>query len=193
MNSTEHVTDEMMRTTMKVVHRGFSENQFSIHNSPIGTHKILKNYLAWDHDQLSAHIENLIILREKIKRVYQNNDFKTTKAIKSNLSEERFLNKITQYIHDNIDNPELTVYAVMYEMNLSRTQLHRKIKATSGVSITAFIRTIRLNKAAQLLRQNADNISQIAYQTGFSDCSYFTKCFKQYYGVSPSTYLKQHF
>ena len=71
---------------------------------------------------------------------------------------------------------------------LSKTQLHRKLKALTDESPGQVLRNFRLKRAAQLLSQQADTVSQIAYQVGFTNLSYFAKCFKAQYGVSPSSY-----
>jgi len=76
----------------------------------------------------------------------------------------------------------------MKMMHMSRTQLHRKIKEITGLSTTEFIRSIRLREAAKLLKLNSDYVTQVGYQIGFSDHSYFSKCFKKQFGVSPSVY-----
>jgi AraC-like DNA-binding protein len=78
------------------------------------------------------------------------------------------------------------------EMALSRAQLHRKIKALTDKTTGEFIRTIRLNRAAELLRAKTDNITQIAYETGFNSLSWFAKAFKEQYGVTPSQYMNKN-
>ena len=71
---------------------------------------------------------------------------------------------------------------------MSKTQLHRKIKALTNESPGELLRNFRLKRAAQLLRQKVDSVSQIAYMVGFNNLSYFAKCFKELYGVPPSVY-----
>jgi AraC-like DNA-binding protein len=75
-------------------------------------------------------------------------------------------------------------------MALSRTQLHRKLRALVNNSCSEFIRTIRLNQAAELLRKRTASVSEIAYGTGFNNPSYFSITFKQQFGMSPSEYQK---
>ena len=76
-------------------------------------------------------------------------------------------------------------------MALSRVQLHRKLQALTDQSASEFARTIRLNRAAQLLSQKMDNISQIAYQVGFNNPAHFATSFRKQFGVSPREYLKE--
>jgi AraC-like DNA-binding protein len=71
---------------------------------------------------------------------------------------------------------------------MSKTQLHRKLKALTNEAPGELLRNFRLKKAAQLLSQKADSVTQIAYKVGFNNLSYFAKCFKELYGVAPSTY-----
>jgi AraC-like DNA-binding protein len=74
------------------------------------------------------------------------------------------------------------------QLAMSKTQLHLKIKALTGETPGELLRNFRLKRAAQLLSQKADTVTQIAYQVGFNNLSYFAKCFKALYGVSPSSY-----
>ena len=76
------------------------------------------------------------------------------------------------------------------QLSMDRTQLFRKMKALTGQSPSAFIRTIRLKRAHQLLNAQAATVSEIAYATGFSSASYFIKCYKEQYGVSPGKEVK---
>ena len=80
------------------------------------------------------------------------------------------------------------------EIGVSRMQLHRKLKSLLGVSATEFLRNERLKVGAELLKQGNGNISEIAYSVGFSDVSYFSKCFKEMFSATPSDYLnsKKH-
>lgn len=143
-----------------------------------------------DIEELNAHIENLIAIREELKKQYRRGDITHPLEIKIETWDQKFLHRLSSYIKSNISNPELNVTLIMCRMHMSRTQLHRKIKALTGLSTTEFIRTVRLKRAAQLLIQNTDSVTQIGYQIGFSDHSYFAKCFKRKYGVSPSEYSK---
>jgi AraC-like DNA-binding protein len=75
-------------------------------------------------------------------------------------------------------------------LNMSRTQLYRKIHAITGHTPRELLQTIRLKKAASLLESGEGNISQVAYQVGFNNMSYFAKCFRRLYKVNPSEHLK---
>lgn len=100
--------------------------------------------------------------------------------------EANFLKRLQQIIDKNLDNSELTVDMIGAEVSLGRVQLYRKCKAASGMSPNELLRTSRLNKAYQLLRDTDMTISEVAYAVGFSSPSYFTKCYKDLFGKSPS-------
>jgi AraC-like DNA-binding protein len=77
------------------------------------------------------------------------------------------------------------------ELAMSKTQLHRKIKALTDSPPGELLRNFRLKRATQLLSQKVDNVSQVAFEVGFNSLSYFTRCFKEYYKMSPSDYKEQ--
>jgi AraC-like DNA-binding protein len=76
-------------------------------------------------------------------------------------------------------------------MHMSRTQLHRKLKSIVGMSTTAFLRSQRLKLACRLLKESDGSTSEIAYQVGFNSPSYFTRCFKEAYGCTPTDYASK--
>lgn len=102
------------------------------------------------------------------------------------VSDDPFINKLNQIILKEIDNSELTVEALADQLAISRSQLHRKIKSVSGKSISHYIRILRLEKSLELLKQKEGNVSEVAFSTGFNSQSYFTKCFTDHFGFSPS-------
>lgn len=97
-----------------------------------------------------------------------------------------FLEKLSKIINKNLDNPDLTVDMIGAEVNLGRVQLYRKCKAASGMSPNELLRTARLNKAYQLLKDTDKTVSEVAYSVGFSSPSYFAKCYKDLFGKNPS-------
>ncbi|WP_018109793.1 helix-turn-helix domain-containing protein [Bacteroides propionicifaciens] len=101
--------------------------------------------------------------------------------------EKDFLIQFKYYVEKRISDPDLNVVDVAKELSLSRVQLYRKVKSLSNYSPNELIRIIRLKKASYLLSTNIP-IAEVAYQTGFSSASYFTKCFKEFYGLNPSEY-----
>ena len=102
--------------------------------------------------------------------------------------EEAFLKKVTEIVEQNIDDLAFDIPRFCQEIGMSHSNLFRKIKALTDMSIVQFIRTIRLKKAAALLKETEDKIENIALQVGFNDASYFNKCFKKQFGVNPAKY-----
>lgn len=105
--------------------------------------------------------------------------------------EKKFLEKFEKVIQKNIQNPDVTVDALGAEMGLGRVQLYRRIKGLTGKSPNEVLRETRLAKARELINKGELNVSEIAYDVGFSSPSYFAKCYKDLYGVNPTEALKK--
>lgn len=97
-----------------------------------------------------------------------------------------FIAELKSFIENNMVNPDLNVDMIANHFAVSRTQLNRKIKSLTGSTPNNLIKTIRLKKAYELIRQEGARVSEVAYQTGFSDPNYFTYCFKREFGENPS-------
>jgi signal transduction histidine kinase/DNA-binding response OmpR family regulator len=138
--------------------------------------------------ELQARISNLIAQRKKLIQKYNQRIVVQPHEITVTPLDERFIQKAIEFVEANLDDPELTVEKMLEGMGMSRTNLNRKIKAITGLSTNEFIQDFRLRRAAMLIEKKADTISQIAYQVGFNDQSYFTRCFKKKFGKTPSEY-----
>lgn len=103
-------------------------------------------------------------------------------------AEQEFVNRATQVVLENLQDPGFDVDRFCSLMAMSRANLFRKLKATTGFSASAFTRHIRMEQAAKMLRQKDYTINEVATRVGFSDPNYFSRCFKEEYGVSPSGY-----
>lgn len=140
---------------------------------------------------LLIRLKKLIENREKIKRAFSNNILNDAKKETIGDVEQAFINKFKTYIESNISNPDLTVDEIADKMDVSRVQLYRKIKSLTDYSPIELIKIIRLKYAIKLLNTKNKKMAEIAYESGFSSPSYFTKCFKEFYKESPSDYLKK--
>ncbi|MBD3662272.1 MAG: helix-turn-helix transcriptional regulator, partial [Arenibacter algicola] len=100
--------------------------------------------------------------------------------------DKKFITKVLGYIAENMSDENLNVEHLADELNLSRSQLYRKIKALTGYSANEFLRKIRLEKAKHMLVNGNESISEVCFKVGFSSPSYFTKCFKAHFGVLPT-------
>ena len=127
-------------------------------------------------------------LRERLLEKLRDNKLLLSEPEKVESVDDAFLRKFAEQIEAVYADPEYNVEKLSETLGLSRGHLHRKIKELTGTSPVEFLRTYRLNKATQLLRQNAYTVSEVAYRTGFSSPAYFSKCFKAVYGVTPTEY-----
>jgi DNA-binding response OmpR family regulator len=141
--------------------------------------------------ELSLRIENLLSSRERLREKFSRSITVNPSELVTTSMDERFLQKALLLVEKNMDATEFSAEQFCDEMGMSRAQVHRKLKALTGQSATHFIRSIRLKRAAQMLKQQSGSVSEIAYQTGFNNLSYFTKCFKEQYGVLPSDAVNQ--
>ena len=156
-------------------------------------------------EELFVRIEKLIELRQKLQAKYSNVDLttiaqpapsennippsnsptkETTKKITAH--DQVFLEKVTNLIKEQVAAEDLSVEGVANQLFISRSQLHRKLKALTGSSPNEFIRNYRLDYSLNLLKNKDIKISQVAYEVGFSDEKYFSRRFKERFGFSPS-------
>ena len=127
-------------------------------------------------------------LRERLLEKLRDNKLLLSEPEKVESIDDAFLRKFAEQIEAVYADPVYNVEKLSETLGLSRGHLHRKIKELTGTAPVEFLRTYRLNKATQLLRQNAYTVSEVAYRTGFSSPAYFSKCFKAVYGVTPTEY-----
>ena len=140
---------------------------------------------------LKIRVRKLIENREKVKDYFQKN--LTFGERKENVAEidKTFINKFRKIIEEKLIDSDLNVDEIGKSMGLSRVQLYRKIKSLTNYAPNELVRIIRLKAAEQLILKTEKSISEIAYETGFSSPSYFTKCFKEYFTESPTEYVKR--
>lgn len=114
----------------------------------------------------------------------------TRKSIKTEKDKD-FIEKLNNFLEENISNPDLSVDMLCKHFGLGRTRLYAMVKDITGQSLGDFIRDMRLNKAAYLLKHSDMNITEIIYETGFGSNSHFSKVFKNKFGITPSDFAKQ--
>ncbi len=140
--------------------------------------------------ELHLQVTKLIEQRQKLRERFTRDLRLEPKDIAVTSADEKFITRAMEIIEKNIGNSEFEVSQFQDEMFMSRMQLFRKIKALTNQTPGDFIRTVRLKRAASLIKQNFGNIAQITYEVGFNNPSYFAKCFKDLYGVLPSDFIK---
>lgn len=138
---------------------------------------------------LELSVKNLLAGREALKERYSKQVMLMPRKLELESPDEKFLNKLMKLVEDNLEDPEFNVSSLVVEIGMSQTVLYKKIKALTDLSITDFIKSVRLKRAAQLLEDNQLSIAEIAYSVGFNDRKYFSKEFKKQFGKSPSDYV----
>ena len=145
-------------------------------------------------EELRVQIDNLLKKAQRLKAQYGNNldeQKKNVKQLDVDDNDKKLMERIMQSINKNLDDSDFSVELLAQDAGLSRAQLHRRMKELTGLSASEFVRNIRMEQAARLLRERHTNVSQVAYSVGFSSLGTFTKVFKQHFGQPPSEYAAQ--
>jgi len=144
-------------------------------------------------EELHMLIDNLIHNRQRLKGKYsgaqQQADKVELREVKGN--DELLMERIMKAINKNLSDSDFNVDMLTQEVGISRAQLHRKMKEMTGISTSEFIRNIRLEQAARLLKEQKINVTQVAYTVGFSNLAHFSTIFRKHFGVSPSEYAER--
>lgn len=143
-------------------------------------------------DELKATIDNLINNRVRLKNKFGVIEKATEMVEKQEFedSDKKLMERIMKCINKNISDPEFDVDMMCEEVGISRTHLYRKMKDMTGLSAADFIRNIRLEEAARLLKENHANVSQVAYSLGFANPTHFSRVFKKHFCFTPTEYAK---
>ncbi|MEM1336269.1 MAG: tetratricopeptide repeat protein [Bacteroidota bacterium] len=145
----------------------------------------------FDVEELKVRIKSLLDQRQRIQDYHKSQFLTNPKAEAITSSNDRFLQQVGNILAKNLDNSEFTVDDFASDIGMSRVQLYRKMKATIGYSVSDFIRQYRLKKAYEYLENKKGTVSEIAYDVGFNNLSYFTKAFKEIYHCKPSDLLQK--
>ena len=148
----------------------------------------------FDMEELHMVIENLVQSRLRLKGKYSG--AQQAQADKVDQPEVRgndevLMERIMKCINKNISDSDFNVERLTQEVGISRVQLHRKMKEMTGISTSEFIRNIRLEQAARLLKEQKINVTQVAYTVGFSNLAHFSTIFRKHFGVAPSEYAER--
>jgi DNA-binding response OmpR family regulator len=140
---------------------------------------------------LVLRVENLLKGRKELQSKFSREVRLEPKDLQISSMDERFLTKAMEVVEENLNDSEFNADAFASEMCMSRVHLYRKLKALTDQSVSDFVKTARLKLAANLVGQNKLTIKEAAYTVGFKDPKYFSKCFKQQFGVKPSEYHQE--
>jgi signal transduction histidine kinase/ligand-binding sensor domain-containing protein/DNA-binding response OmpR family regulator len=141
-------------------------------------------------DLLKARINNLLKTRSDLHNKFSKQLRLQPKDLDLSSMDERFLTKAMEVVEKHLNNTEFNADLFASEMFMSRVHLYRKLKALTNQSVSEFVRTARLKLAAQLIGDRVLTIKEAAYTVGFKDPKYFSKCFKQQFGIKPSDYYE---
>jgi len=146
----------------------------------------------FDPEFLEANIDHLIVRKKELSDYFRNElMLQPSEDNKHENVDEKFVRKVIQIIEAHISNPDFSVEVLSGEIGMSSTHLYRKLKSITSLSANEIIKKYRLKKASILLKNKEGNISQIMYDVGFSNLSYFSKCFKTEFGVTPKDFQQK--
>lgn len=153
-------------------------------------------YLAkpFSLEELHLTVDNLIDNVRRLKGKFSGALKQDDKVEKIEVKgyDEELMERIMKVVNENLSDSDFNVEKMCDEVGVSRTQLHRKLKEMTGVPTSEFLRNIRLNEAARLIRERKINITQVSYMVGFANNSHFSTAFKKYFGISPSEYAAKY-
>ncbi|HUR30075.1 MAG TPA: ATP-binding protein, partial [Saprospiraceae bacterium] len=141
----------------------------------------------FDKDELKAQVRTLLDQYKELHKRYEvSTTYENPEATIELVKEDEFVTRVRELIMDHLDDSDFSVNSLERGVFLSRSQLHKKLKALTGMSAMQFVSHIRLSKAREYLISNKESISDIAYQVGYSDPNYFSRAYSEHYGESPS-------
>ncbi|WP_298494080.1 hybrid sensor histidine kinase/response regulator transcription factor [uncultured Algibacter sp.] len=163
----------------------------SSENLIVGLDKGADAYLTkpFESKVLLKQIENLLEQRRRIHKNFTKH-FISKKTIEVGGLDNFFLNRVRKVVESNLSDEAFSIEKLAEELMISRSNLHRKIKSLSGLSTSEFVNLIRLKYAVKLIKKENYRFNEVAFRVGFSSQSYFTRCFKKAYKISPKEYFK---
>ena len=142
----------------------------------------------FDLSVLKVRIRNILQNRQHLRDTVLSMDTPPEDTDYTSQLDKEFMDKVMETIEKHLDNGDLTVEDIAGEVNMRRSVFFKKLKTLPGLSPVEFLKEIRMKRAAQLIETEEYNMAQIAYMVGLNDSHYFSKCFKQQYGMTPTEY-----
>ncbi|MCY4561597.1 MAG: ATP-binding protein [Flavobacteriaceae bacterium] len=140
---------------------------------------------------LLAKVKSLLLNRELIRKKFKSDGLILPRELALNSTDQEFLEKLTELIETNLEDSDFSAKHLSLEMGMSHSVLYKKIKALSGMSLVEFIRDYKLRIAKKLLENQYSSVAEVCYRVGYSDRKYFSKLFKQRFGVPPVSFLRK--
>jgi DNA-binding response OmpR family regulator len=144
----------------------------------------------FERPELLMRVKNLLASRKSLRERFGKQLLVQPGEVSVTSADEKFLQKVFALLDENLSNADFDVAAFSKEIGMSQTHLHRKLTALLGQSGNELIRTFRLRRAASLLSQQHGNVSEIAFMVGFTSSNYFSKCFRDQFGQTPTEYAR---
>jgi YesN/AraC family two-component response regulator len=141
-------------------------------------------------EELDAQINNILSARKILKTKLMDLARFEGLSVPTTNQEQAFIEKVLSIIEENIDKNELDVQYMADKLNISRSNLHTKIKSLMNMNTSEFINTVRINRAKELMTDSKYTLSEIAYKVGYNDAAYFTRIFKKTTGKTPGEFRK---
>lgn len=139
---------------------------------------------------LKAKVENLILQRERLKRIYTKALMLKRESVEDEEADDEFIQKLIHVVEKNLSNENFNVKMLAEQLHMSQPTLYRKVKQRSELSVVDMIRSVRVSKAASLIMENRYSIQEISEKVGFSDARTLRKHFTEQFGVPPSKYME---
>ena len=130
----------------------------------------------------------MLEIRRRLREKFSTQPLEPVTEIAQNVTDNEFLLKMNRIIEENFSNSELNVNFLADKLNISRSGLFAKIKTLADVTPNEMIQIVRLKKAAQLLKEGQHQVNEVCYMVGFSNPSYFSKCFQRQFGITPGAF-----
>ena len=147
----------------------------------------------FDMNLIISQISRLIKNRELIREKYITQNFMVEVAKPNPTKDDEFIINVRSLLEENLSDPEFNVKKLSQHLNISTTQLYRKLKALTSYSPVEFLRVIKLQKAYKLLNVRNNTVKEVCYLSGFNNLSYFIKCFREHFGVTPASFRDKGF
>ncbi|WP_372949466.1 helix-turn-helix domain-containing protein [Mariniphaga sp.] len=139
----------------------------------------------FDEKLLMVRLNRLVQNRKRIREKYRKQSFVIEPREKDIPKDKKFISSVRKVLEDNLSDPDFNVASLSEKLNISTTQVYRILKNMTGHTPVEFIRNVRLQNAFDMLNQNKFSVTEVCYHSGFNNVSYFIKCFKYMFGVTP--------
>lgn len=166
---------------------GKEEKSYKLEGLRVGANAIIQK--PFSLNELELMVKNLLETHQKRIKRFADSNLKINKEVPTDNNNYEFMKKVNQIIDDNYNKPDFNVENLAHLMGISRSHLHLKMKENTGTSASIYLRGIRINRAAELIKKGM-SVAEAAYKTGYNDPNYFSRVFKKEFKVSPSSYQK---